>query len=119
MVRNCNNFPAPNKCLVRRDDRLQSIRPRLQAHASEPGDAPQMANVLSSAAAIGSRPRVADRVEAAARTDAMPWYVWSMLAAVTSVMTGEYWDISWHISVGRDTFWTPAHMLIQFAAVIA
>src|SRR6266403_1831184 len=78
-----------------------------------------MANVLSSAAAIGSRPRVADRVEAAARTDAMPWYVWSMLAAVTSVMTGEYWDISWHISVGRDTFWTPAHMLIQFAAVIA
>lgn len=34
-------------------------------------------------------------------------------------MTGLYWDISWHESIGRDTFWTPAHLVIQFGAVLA
>ena len=48
----------------------------------------------------------------------MPWYVWSAVLAVTSTTVGLYWDISWHIGIGRDTFWTPAHMAIQFGAVI-
>ena len=26
---------------------------------------------------------------------------------------------SWHISIGRDTFWTPAHMMIYLAGVLA
>lgn len=25
---------------------------------------------------------------------------------------GILWDISWHATIGRDTFWTPAHMMI-------
>jgi hypothetical protein len=29
-----------------------------------------------------------------------------------------YWDISWHTGIGRDTFWTPAHLAIQFGAVL-
>jgi hypothetical protein len=33
-------------------------------------------------------------------------------------MTGLYWDISWHQTIGRDTFWTPAHLLIQFGAIL-
>src|SRR5437763_6307934 len=77
-----------------------------------------MAN-FPQAATFSAAPRMADRAEAATRAGTIPWYVWAMLAAVTSVMIGEYWDISWHISVGRDTFWTPAHMAIQLAAVIA
>jgi len=32
---------------------------------------------------------------------------------------GLIWDISWHRTVGRDTFWTLAHVLEQVAAVIA
>ena len=39
----------------------------------------------------------------------VPWYVWSSVLAVTSTTVGLYWDISWHIGIGRDTFWTPAH----------
>jgi len=35
------------------------------------------------------------------------------------VMFGVYWDISWHMSIGRDTFWTPAHLLIQAGGLIA
>ena len=50
---------------------------------------------------------------------AVPWYVWSLFVAVISVVIGGYWDISWHMSIGRDTFWTPAHMLIQFCGILA
>jgi hypothetical protein len=34
-------------------------------------------------------------------------------------MVGVYWDISWHMSIGRDSFWTPAHLLIQAGGLIA
>jgi len=52
------------------------------------------------------------------RARTVPWYVWSSALAVTSTTVGLYWDISWHIGVGRDTFWTPAHLAIQFGAVL-
>ena len=34
-------------------------------------------------------------------------------------MTGVHWDISWHRSIGRDSFWTPAHIDIYFCGVLA
>ena len=46
------------------------------------------------------------------RTTAVPWYIWCCTLAVTSAIVGVQWDISWHRSIGRDTFWTPAHMAI-------
>src|SRR6202140_2206193 len=49
----------------------------------------------------------------------VPWYIWSLFAAVVSVLIGGYWDISWHMSVGRDSFWTPAHIAIQLCGVLA
>src|SRR5579864_8250144 len=49
---------------------------------------------------------------------AIPWYVWSLFGAVVSVVIGGYWDISWHMSIGRDTFWTPAHMAIQLGGIL-
>jgi hypothetical protein len=59
---------------------------------------------------------VADLSPASAR--AVPWYLWASVLAVTSTTVGLYWDISWHAGIGRDTFWTPAHLAIQFGAVI-
>src|SRR5437763_8207086 len=56
---------------------------------------------------IGSRPQL------------IPWYLWACLVAGFCIAFGLYWDISWHESIGRDTFWTPAHLLIQFGAVLA
>jgi hypothetical protein len=35
------------------------------------------------------------------------------------MVIGILWDISWHISIGRDTFWTPAHLAIQFGGLLA
>ncbi len=31
---------------------------------------------------------------------------------------GIIWDISWHTTIGRDTFWTPAHMAIYVGGVL-
>src|SRR5436190_18394536 len=36
----------------------------------------------------------------------------------TSIVLGLMWDISWHISIGRDTFWTPAHMAIYAGGLL-
>jgi hypothetical protein len=49
----------------------------------------------------------------------IPWYVWTSLASVTCILIGGYWDISWHMSIGRDTFWTPAHLAIQLGGIIS
>ncbi len=57
--------------------------------------------------------------KAGTRPAAVPWYVWCAVTAITSTTVGLYWDISWHISIGRDTFWTPAHMATYFCGVLA
>jgi hypothetical protein len=51
--------------------------------------------------------------------DGVPWYVWCSAYAVTATTVGLYWDISWHMSIGRDTFWTPAHLGIHSGAIVA
>ena len=47
------------------------------------------------------------------------WPSLLVTAALTSIAVGITWDISWHESIGRDTFWTPAHMAIYFGGVLA
>ncbi len=53
------------------------------------------------------------------QTATVPWYVWCGALAVTSSSIGGAWDVSWHRSIGRDTFWTPAHMAIYACGVLA
>jgi hypothetical protein len=66
---------------------------------------------------------VADRVptDVRARTGAwtIPWPLYAVVLASTCIVVGLIWDVSWHQTVGRDTFWTLAHVLEQLAAVIA
>src|SRR5947208_13450071 len=49
----------------------------------------------------------------------LPWYVVAVLVAATSAVVGVIWDISWHRTIGRDTFWTPAHLAIYLGGVLA
>lgn len=49
----------------------------------------------------------------------VPWYLWFAVLAATSVMIGAHWDVSWHRSIGRDTFWTPAHMCIYACGILS
>ncbi len=49
----------------------------------------------------------------------VPWYVLLGVLALTSANIGGAWDVSWHRSIGRDTFWTPAHLAIYACGVLA
>jgi hypothetical protein len=53
------------------------------------------------------------------RRPAVPWYLWCSALAVTSAYIGGYWDISWHRSIGRDSFWSAPHMAIYACGVLA
>jgi hypothetical protein len=56
---------------------------------------------------------------AASRAESVPWPLVATVFAATSIIVGLIWDISWHISIGRDTFWTPAHMGIYVGGTTA
>lgn len=50
---------------------------------------------------------------------ALPWYLLTMLAGSTSIVIGLQWDLSWHLTIGRDTFWSPPHVAVYLGAVLA
>jgi hypothetical protein len=58
-------------------------------------------------------------VPVSASRAAIHWSVYAVLFASTSVLVGVLWDISWHQTIGRDTFWTPAHLAIYLGGVVA
>jgi len=58
-------------------------------------------------------------MQEAVKVKTIPWYVWCFFAATISAVIGGVWDISWHKSIGRDSFWTPAHMMIYLCGVLA
>jgi hypothetical protein len=70
------------------------------------------------AIAIEPRHAFARRATPTAVT-APAWHAYTAVFAAVCVMVGVYWDISWHMSIGRDSFWTPAHLLIQAGGLIA
>ena len=40
------------------------------------------------------------------------WLIPLIVLGSACITFGILWDISWHATIGRDTFWTPAHLLI-------
>jgi hypothetical protein len=37
--------------------------------------------------------------------------LWTLLAAHLVALWGLSWDIRWHLLIGRDSFWTPPHLM--------
>jgi len=60
-----------------------------------------------------------DRAHARVGGAGVPWYLWVGVAAVTSSTVGGQWDLAWHRSIGRDSFWTPAHVAVYACGVMA
>src|ERR1700722_8278357 len=58
------------------------------------------------------------KARAAANTR-IPWYLWSLVLAVCLVTLGGQVDVSWHRSIGRDSFWTPPHMMVYACGLIS
>src|SRR5712675_1401162 len=53
-----------------------------------------------------------------AKCVAVSWAARAVLAGGTCIAIGILWDISWHRTIGRDTFWTPAHMAIYLGGML-
>jgi hypothetical protein len=66
-----------------------------------------------------AQPAIAVTEKSISKVAATPWLSWAGLVASVCISSGIYWDISWHETIGRDTFWTPAHLLTQFGAIVA
>lgn len=47
------------------------------------------------------------------------WPIYAVLVASVSIVMGLIWDISWHRTIGRDTFWSPPHLIEQVGAIVA
>ena len=70
---------------------------------------------MISASAPSADRMIADR----AATTTVSWAIYAVLFASTSVILGVIWDISWHRTIGRDTFWTPAHLGIYLGGLVS
>src|SRR5687768_5446977 len=68
---------------------------------------------------IGATSPTFDRVSDSTATSTVSWAIYAVLFASTSVVLGVIWDISWHRTIGRDTFWTPAHLGIYLGGVLS
>jgi hypothetical protein len=51
--------------------------------------------------------------------DVIQPYVYVLVFASVSIITGFIWDISWHMSFGRDRFLAPPHIFIYIGAIVA
>lgn len=56
--------------------------------------------------------------EAGSNLDSLTVTLYAVLGSSLAIAIGLIWDISWHRTIGRDTFWTAAHVLEQVAAII-
>ena len=63
-------------------------------------------------------PTISETAEHDVQRD-FPWYLTAVLFASTSVIVGIIWDISWHRTIGRDSFWTPAHLAVYTGGLAA
>ena len=48
----------------------------------------------------------------------LPWYCIVLVCGAACIPIGVLWDISWHEAIGRDTFWTPAHMVTYIGGLV-
>src|ERR1700712_776205 len=47
----------------------------------------------------------------------IPLYVYAVSLASLFIIIGLIWDISWHMTIGRDKFLSPPHILIYLGAI--
>jgi hypothetical protein len=49
----------------------------------------------------------------------IPRYVYAVVFSSFCVITGLIWDISWHLSIGRDGLFSAPHLVIYLGAIVA
>ncbi|MGH7551992.1 MAG: hypothetical protein ACREMQ_03085 [Longimicrobiales bacterium] len=74
-----------------------------------------MATTIAEASTAATAPQAPARAGEAA----FMLVVGVLLLSSTLIIVGLLWDISWHLSIGRDTLWSPPHVLEQIGASLA
>jgi hypothetical protein len=75
---------------------------------------------MESAFPVHSHPTIAvSQPRSAGRLLGIPLFVYASVFASLSIIVGLIWDISWHISIGRDGLLSPPHLAIYLGAVIS
>lgn len=69
-------------------------------------------------AAVLSAPQALSAAPAVAPASVTSWVSRVVMFGATSIVLGVLWDISWHRTIGRDTFWTPAHLAIYLGGTL-
>jgi hypothetical protein len=59
------------------------------------------------------------RPRAEPRAARLPWFLTAVLTGSTTILIGLVWDIVWHRTIGRDTFWSPPHLAIYLGGIVA
>jgi hypothetical protein len=69
---------------------------------------------MNAVAAIESAPAV----RSTTATSGLPRYCYVLVLGAACIPIGVLWDISWHSTIGRDTFWTPAHIVTYLGGLV-
>lgn len=65
---------------------------------------------------------IKEEIKTVEKTDSIrmiPTYIYASVIASLCIAIGLQWDISWHMSVGRDGLFSPPHIAIYIGALIA
>jgi len=69
---------------------------------------------MSLAPTVSAAPTVQSRSLSSASVQAVsiPWTIWFTVIGAALSLVGASMDLAWHKSIGRESFWTPGHILI-------
>ena len=73
---------------------------------------------MTTAEAVTAHPAV-PHVAATESAPSLTWPLYAVVLSSAAIVVGLLWDISWHSTIGRDTFWTAPHLLEQLGAIVA
>lgn len=58
-------------------------------------------------------------LQPSASRSSLRWITPLIVFGAACITFGVLWDISWHSTIGRDTFWTPAHMVLYMGGTLS
>jgi len=65
------------------------------------------------------RPLIEEQHDTKSALLGIPLYIYAVVFSSVCIIAGLLWDISWHMSIGRDGLFSPPHLAIYLGAVVA
>lgn len=65
------------------------------------------------------RPLIQNQHDTKSALLGIPLYIYAVVFSSVCIIVGLLWDISWHMSIGRDGLLSPPHLAIYLGAIVA